>query len=281
MKLQIKIILTVLSIFIISFLLVGFLIFTNSEKIIRAQIQNQLVSLSASTEKSINVLVDEQKNKIELIATQSALSNEELDQMILLDDSIYEIFVLDSNGIIIASSNITNLGGDKSQDSYFIDGKNKTSIKPAYLSPSTNRYSIAISTPFHEGVLVMRTDLAYFNRITDDRTGLGKTEENLMAFKDSDGNAVYFSNRLFSNNNFEIISGANIPLPMQSALNNETTFFINAKDYRGVEVIAVSDYIGSIGVGLVTKIDKTEAVMQFANAGKKLLLPAIGETIEI
>ncbi|MDE3143579.1 MAG: hydrolase, partial [Bacteroidota bacterium] len=29
------------------------------------------------------------------------------------------------------------------------------------------------------------------------------------------------------------------------------------------------------------KIDKSEAIMQFATAGKKLLLPAIGETIEV
>ena len=72
MKLQIKIILTVLSIFIISFLLVGFLIFTNSEKIIRAQIQNQLAQQQTQMAKQNAALADLQANSalIQPIAAQ-------------------------------------------------------------------------------------------------------------------------------------------------------------------------------------------------------------------
>jgi len=49
---------------------------------------------------------------------------------------IDDIFVLDSKGTIIASSNQEEIGIDKSYDPYFIEGKEDIFIKDVYLSDS-------------------------------------------------------------------------------------------------------------------------------------------------
>ena len=66
-------------------------------------------------------------------------------------------------------------------------------------------------------------------------------------------------------------------LPIGDNFTMDVTDAINASAFIQCNTI-VGVHYNTFGF---IKIDKTEAVMQFANAGKKLLLPAIGETIEI
>ena len=77
MKLQTKIIITVVSVFVISLLFTGVLIFSNTKTNMQNQIANQLTSTSQIIENHINDFLEQQENKLKLVATQSDLSNEE------------------------------------------------------------------------------------------------------------------------------------------------------------------------------------------------------------
>ncbi len=237
-----------------------YFLYLNSEKILLTQVSNTLESNSQLIEENINLFLAEQVNKLQLIATQNELSNQELANMVELDDSFYEIFVVNSSGIIVASSNQTHIGVNRLSDPYFVLGKNQTYIKPVYFSPLSQRYSITFSAPLEDSVLVIRTDTKYFNKLTQERTGLGETGESLIAFMDENNGTVYLTNRLFFKQAEVVVPFVDTPLPMQYALTNREQLTLDATDYRGVNVLAASNYIESIGAGMVTKMDESEAI---------------------
>jgi hypothetical protein len=74
-------------------------------------------------------------------------------------ESIYEIFVLNTEGRVVASSNRRKIGLDRSTDAYFLEGKSGPYIKDAYYSRITNQPALAISAPigpFGEWALQIR-----------------------------------------------------------------------------------------------------------------------------
>ena len=98
--------------------------------------------------------------------------------------SIFEFLLLDATGKVVASSNESNIGADKSTDAIFLGGQKKTFIKDVYYSQSVKEPLIAVSAPFLDshtgeflGVLVARVRLNELNNIVTNRTGLGKTGE--------------------------------------------------------------------------------------------------------
>jgi len=269
MRLQTKIILVTLMVFIISFSFMGILIFSNSRLILEKQIETKLISLSQINEKNIQTFLNGQKNKIELIATQDELTNEELKEMISLDDSFYEIFVIGSNGTVLVSSNPERVGLDRANRSYFINARNNTYINPVYFALVPQEYSIATSTPFQGGVLVGAIKLDTLNKIVSDRTGLGKTEEMLMAFINEKEEVVYFTKRIFSDKKIEILTKEDSrDHPIYYAFQKEEVLLKGLKNYRGAEVISFTNYVDEIQVGMLTQIDIAEAFSEIENLKK-------------
>ncbi|MCK4330463.1 PAS domain S-box protein [candidate division WOR-3 bacterium] len=103
----------------------------------------------------------------------------------------YGVFVIDKEGIIVASSEEVDIGKDKSGDPYFLGGKQGTFIKDAYVAQDRRICSFAFSAPVLDdnnkflGVVVMRFSIEGLNKITTDRTGLGETGEIYLVNKDS------------------------------------------------------------------------------------------------
>ena len=96
----------------------------------------------------------------------------------------YDVFVLDPKGTIIASSDEEDIGKDKSNDPYFLGGKERVFIKDAYISSNKQRKTLAFSAPILNkednrflGVVVLRESSEVLSQITTDRTGLGETGE--------------------------------------------------------------------------------------------------------
>lgn len=237
-----------------------YFLYINSERILLEQVGNHLESGSQLIENSIETFLDAQERKIELIATQSELSNDELKRMTEIDSAFYDLFVISYNGTVIASSNPERIGLDRANRSYFINAHNQTYINPVYFALVPQEYSIAVATPFHGGVLVGSMKISSFDILVSDRTGLGETGETLMAFINEKNETVYFTKRLFSDKINEVLPFSKTPVPMQNALNDNEQLTFNAADYRGVQVISVSNYVERIGVGMVTKIDESEAL---------------------
>lgn len=260
MKLQTKMITSILAVFIISLLFMGVLVFSNSRANLEQQIINQLQSASKITENNINTFLDQQENKIELVATQSALSNEELSQMVALDGTFYDMFVIDSNGMVVTSSNPERVGLYRGDREYFVNARNQTYTSGVYFALVPQQYSVSVSTPFNEGVLVGAMNLDVFDKLVSDRAGLGKTGENLLAFDDGNGSIIYFTTRLFSEQKIEILSNENAKSrPIYPAVRGEERVFTNVRDYRNQSVLASTNYISRVKMGMVSKIDISEA----------------------
>jgi methyl-accepting chemotaxis protein len=237
----------------------GLLIFSNSRIDLEKKIQNQLSSISQITENNILIFLEGQKHKIELISTQNDLSNEELQTMLRLDDSFYDFFIINSSGIVIRSSDSKRIGLDRSNRSYFVNARNQTYISEVYFAQVPQEYSISVSTPFKDGVLVGAMKLDVLSKLVLDRTGLGETGESLLAFKDEGGNVHYFGERRFSDKKFEVLTFEQAKgRPIVYAIEGNENIFSNLRDYRNVLVLAVTNGISLIRVGLVTKIDSTE-----------------------
>jgi len=133
----------------------------------------------------IENFIDEQKDKFLIAATHQELSNEELKKIVENNRGYTEMFVLDSNGIIVTSSEESIIGINKSDDFYFLEGKKRIIFKDVYFSDSLNDIAFAIFAPQGEGnVLVVRIDMGSLNEITSNRVGLGETGESYLINKE-------------------------------------------------------------------------------------------------
>lgn len=97
---------------------------------------------------------------------------------------IYELMLLDGGGRVLASSNESSIGQDKSTDAYFLGGQDGTYIKDAYYNESLDSFLLAFSAPILNsktnrliGVVVSRVKMDGLYPILTDTLGLGSTEE--------------------------------------------------------------------------------------------------------
>ena len=268
MRLRTKLITTIGLVLLISLSIAGLANFYFAQKSMEKQIISDLESTADTMALAINFFLDGYKDKIRLIATHKNLSIEELKEINGLGNNFYEIFVLDNKGIIILSSNESHIGLDKSTNSYFTNAREETYIKPIYFSDITHRDSLVVSTPFQGGVLAARIDLGEFDSLVSNRIGFGDTEEGLLAYKNKNGDAVFFTDRLFADSGRDIISGQNLKIPITQALLNNEGVFLDYNDYRGTRVVAVTRYLEDIEIGLVVKIDYEEAFRDVENLKK-------------
>jgi len=111
-----------------------------------------------------------------------------------LSGGFNDVFLLDTNGVVVVSTDKTHEGVDKSNDEYFIHGKDGVYIKDAYYSETSHEPSIALSMPMNDmngnfvGVIVMRINMDVLNDIVGDRTGLGESGE--VYLLNEDGYAI-------------------------------------------------------------------------------------------
>jgi PAS domain S-box-containing protein len=270
MKIRTKIILPVLitSVIVLSASFLYSYFFTI--KILETEAIEHLETSAQLIKKNIESILSAQKDKIEVASTNSDLNIDELKNIQRISPEFKELFVIDSTGIIINSTDESSIGLDKSSDTYFINARNSTYIKPAYFSKTIQKDIITISSPHAGGVLVARIELSYFNDVVSDRTGLGETGESLLGYLDKNGKIVFFTDRRFANSESSINELEQTVLPIEEALKNIENVFFNF-DYRHVSVIAVTRFIEEAEIGLVVKIDQAEA---FA-LSKKLLISSI------
>jgi len=183
-------------------------------------------------------------------------------------EDIYEVFVLNAKGKVVASSDRKN-GLDRSTDAYFLGAKSGPYVKDAYLCKTTGQKSIAVSAPIKDretkallGVAVGRINISKLDEITAGRTGLGKTGE------------IYVLNRhgymitpsRFTNNTF-----LKLKVDTENARKclehhrkfgekmHEHESFVYT-DYRGIEVLGVHNHIPEMQWGILAEIDKSEAL---------------------
>ena len=208
MKLNTIIILSFLLVAMIGSFVGSYYFYAESNEILEERVSAHLATTAHSRTHHIDTFLNEQKGKIELMASSFIFKKifdknqsnyqytletvcDRINAIIKLEKNIYELFILDINGKIICSSSKENIGLDKSYNDYFTEGLKATYIKDPYYSETTGKNSIAFSAPIshdeenYVGVIVARMEISVLNEILEDNTGLGKFGEIYLINKDS------------------------------------------------------------------------------------------------
>lgn len=176
-----------------------------------------------------------------------------------------EIYVVDTAGKILVSTEKVNEGKNVKDQEYFVQGGLGTYFQSFFLSAVTGKLSLVVASPIKEqdgtplGVLAGRINLEELYKAITDVTGLGVTGESFVAGKEGDFAVFLTPTRHDPNSvlNLKIKLGDAIGIPIQKALQGSDGIGLG-RDYRGKEVIAAWDYIPDLKWGMVTKMDMDE-----------------------
>jgi len=178
---------------------------------------------------------------------------------------IYDIFVIDTKGIIVASNIAKRIGRSQSDDPCFIKGKEGGYFCPIE-SFKEEETKLVISAPItgdktgdFKGVIVIQFNLMYLKDITTDRTGLGKTGD------------IYVINK----NGYMITPSRFVDdaiLKQKVALHEPGQWKKLHKDYTGRTVLGTHYDIKGIDWCLVAEIGEKEAFAPIARLTQTMFL---------
>lgn len=233
----------------------------SSEELTNAK-KETLEATAISKANHIKSFLEEKKEDIEIAATHQELLNEELVEIRDINDEYYELFVLDSRGIIIASSDEDKIGLDRSDRDYFINARKETFIKDVYFPEENNTPALLFATAQNENILVARVKSKFLDEITLERDGLGETGEIYLINKEK---KIITPSRFIEdailNIEVDTINSRNCfsmkDHPTMHTEHGAVEFF---KDYRGVEVMGTHVYIPEMDWCLLAEVDKKEAI---------------------
>ncbi|MBW2998131.1 sensor histidine kinase [Candidatus Woesearchaeota archaeon] len=250
----------------------------------------ELNSLSDSKENHLETYFSSNQEYLKLITSRTKLrdtlklyntnSNEEYSKImtkILIDalsstESIERVCILGLDGRIISSTSKCTLSENMFREKFFINGKTKYG---SYILEDENSYKIITTGPIKLeddllGVGLISVNLNHLEEIITNREGMGVSTETLVAIKNNH-DLVFLFDRLYEVDAVEFLDD-DIAKPMVLALSEKEEFIPLSKDYRGVEVLAVTRYIPEVSVGIVTKMDYSEAIGDYKTKMQLLLL---------
>ncbi len=189
----------------------------------------------------------------------------------------YEVFVLDINGKMVATTNPEEeIGEDFSTDLFFLEGREKLYMSEVYFEEEFNKIGSVISAPIIVGgevlgVVAARIEPEDLYKILLDRTGLGETGETYLINKE---------NYMISPSRFFPEKYTFLKQKVDSA--NSRVCFIRAHEfgeeehlgheevrvfegYREVRVLGTHVHIPEMDWCLLAEIDEKEALGSLRN----------------
>jgi signal transduction histidine kinase len=259
------------------------------EQTIKFEILKKLEIVAKLKEKNFQDVFDQNSEKLNLVSSRIQLK-EELDnynnnynksksQNIMNEilkaikpaaTKFEDIIILDLSGKVVASTNNTYLGTIHTNDTYFIEGKKENNVTLVYKDKNQLKSSLTGPLILDNKLLGVITifyglgDLLSMFKVFEEQVATG--EINLVKW-DSNGNAIIINPvRFGSDTPLNLtVSKDKVDTPIiQSLLKNEKTFS-ETKDYRGIDILAVTRYLEKLGWGLVVKMDKVEAFQPLEN----------------
>ena len=260
--------------------------------IIKEQITNNLINATQSRTEHIETFLDLEKEAVKqlsesIVIKELLLSTEEeesypvkfnkvmqrLQNTVQVGEYTYDSFVLNTKGTIIASSDEEDIGQDKSNDPYFLRGKEGVFIEDVHISSGTQRKTLAFSAPIRFlGVVVLKISPEGLFKITTNHTGLKETGEVYLVNKDG----YMISPSRFMD---EVILKQKIDLrDIEEAISTEPSDTSPeeeldiVRDYRGIEVLRIHTHLPEMGWCLIAQIDTQEAFAPITRLTNILLL---------
>ncbi|MEI6851160.1 MAG: cache domain-containing protein, partial [Candidatus Saccharibacteria bacterium] len=293
MKLRNVFLLIIISTFLFIIIIASSVIVYSINTSMESQIRNYLYSSSRARAENIKTFLNGQKDTAKIVSKKSiyidylnntgqvsnnSLIDRQMTDIKKSDEYIIEVFIINSQGKIVKSTDKTQIGADKSTDPYFTNGRKDIYIKDTYYSTFISKLNYVVAAPIVDpitnktlGVSVIRYNPETYYKLVDNENGMGKTEENFLVNHDKYfispsiflGESVILTKKVDTvnvNNCFSKLEvdyvNKNGYSGLKQYLNGE--IIVEAKDYRNVDVIATHDYITETGWCLVTKVDKSE-----------------------
>ncbi|HIE31594.1 MAG TPA: PAS domain-containing protein, partial [Methanosarcinales archaeon] len=203
MRLQLKLVLLFLSVSIVPFGIIGYYTYTLSAEsmenhafvhltsvahtradyldswIIYIQDNAEVVAGAPSVVQNLEAMEAANSSSIEYRQAKKAI--EAFEDLAMEGYATFdEIFVLDSGGTIVASTNKNIIGENRSSREYYREGRHAAHLTSAYISPTLDIPTMLVSAPVRSGnitigVVVCRTNFNMLHATIHDRKGLGKT----------------------------------------------------------------------------------------------------------
>jgi PAS domain S-box-containing protein len=193
-----------------------------------------------------------------------------LDDSLQSIDDFHSVSIFNVDGKMIISTENSVPEYHYLDEQIFSEGKLGTYVTMSYHSPIP---FLHLSTPLVLdgellGVLIIESEASTISSITNDYAGLGQTGETFLAKRNADGDALFLtSSRFEPDSSFsKTVTKDQLDAPITQALLFNELNLLDAIDYRGEKVLAVSKYIEMADWGLVAKIDKSEINSTFYEA---------------
>ncbi|MFA5933471.1 MAG: ATP-binding protein [Microgenomates group bacterium] len=291
MKIRTRILINFLVVFVIIVTIVTLVTVELNTRAIRATYLNNIQGVSEMRDDEIRRFIQDQKTIIIIISQEDgfqeflqsgqirseyATSAQQLLGAYLKEDSIFnEIFLLDNKGKVVLSTDKTQVGEDKNNDPYFVNGLKGPYIKDIYLSSTTNKIGYALSAPIIDsktgktlGVVVARVKPDGLFNLLEDRSGLGQTGETFLINKDRmfltpslfKGSDVILKEKVETQNAKDCFNPEEIAKYKDAPIGNHLNMpqLKQYVDYRGVNIYGTHSYIQESGWCLIAKIDQSE-----------------------
>lgn len=179
-----------------------------SKVIMEQEIEEHLEVLAAARARHIELFLEEQREKCGVIArsdifidfltarrgeradaADAEVVNARLKSIAEAEQEYCDLSILDTAGIVLASTAEGAVGSDKSQDAVFLTGRERTFIQDVHARTGDGKPVLSIATPIRDGdevlgVLIADLSLAKLNMITTDRSGLGTFGELYLVNKE-------------------------------------------------------------------------------------------------
>lgn len=194
----------------------------------------------------------------------------------LLDGMIYSsdllnIYIIDNDGVVLSSNTKTEEGKIRSNESYFRNGKEKTTVQSFHHDISSKEIITIISTPIKDdknktiGVFAVEINIVDINKLMSNRAGLGETGETFLV------NSLNFvTTDLLKEKDAALKKTIYLP-QIDKCLNGNSNFW-NTEDYHGDKVYGYARYLPEINSCLVSKVDSNELLKPIKEIIPELIL---------
>jgi PAS domain S-box-containing protein len=289
MKINSQILLAFVVIALIPLATIGFLSYFNAKDALTDEVLSHLESVADIQESRVSGIVEQNLERLSLVSSRTQLrlsldsyianpntTDQNKINDILLDarasvSSFQNICVFTLDGNLVASTDAARIGTSCPNTEVFIRGQSGNTADTFFLNEDGG-LSVYLSGPLYLegellGVVVIESSADNIIAAITDYSGLGDTGETILATRDEDGNAVFLTPTRFN-------EGAALSLtvaeeerdaPIIQALSGNETLLTDTVDYRGQAVMAATRYLEGAGWGLVTKIDRVEALAPVAD----------------
>lgn len=285
MDLRTKLVFALVSVSLASMFLLGLLTYRPARDVWRQSAVESLDALAESKQSQIEGIVESWKDRVRLIRsrTQLRMLTAQFDRThsesvrgplrrILADARssvpglvIREITVYDTHRHPVAT---TLFGGvervadlDPTEESLFGDEVSLLGLTIRDIDLVEVNFAAPIRVgESRSGTMIVRMGADEVLDVVSDYHGLGMTGESMLAALDGSGGVTFLHtprHRDVSNLKLRISENQNDPI-VRALLQEDSTFYERAIDYRNIEVWAATRYLQELGVGLVVKFDAVE-----------------------